>query len=335
MKEDRVLYVGNIPCDASEEEVMEACARVLGRVLSCELVRRYNSEDIVPGSPKRKKLHRGFGFLELENEHTTLAAVRNHKRLPILCRNRRLRIAYPCNHFIPGSSVVHSQEQDEICRHKIDHQSILLMTSSACSEKKKTKKSSISVALPVRRGQDSPILKDQPKEKKTSRAPATITMISCEQNSPISTSDQSIDLQHSGEKQLMTAAIKKRPRSTTSEHASCCLECSLMMPVQDEAGDQKYTCSVRCYDCNSASKRQRIDDGAHDLLHIIHHPKKTRNSPHSSRYLSLQQHQCRHEHTDTEGTEILYCVGLQMLIVLIIWWLNYIAAAPHLLLDLG
>jgi hypothetical protein len=284
MKADRVLYVGNIPCDASEEEVMSACAPVLGRLLSFELVRRYDSEDIVPESPKRKKLHGGFGFLELENEDATLAAVRNHKRLPILCRNRRLRIAYPCNHLISGSSVVHSQEVEEICKHKIDHQSILLMTSS--------KSSSLNVAAIPPSGRDSPILEDQPKEKKTSRAPATIHMTSGEQKSSIRASDQSIDLQHSEKKQLMTAAIKKkRPRSTTSEPASCCLECSLMMPVQYGAGDQKHTSSVRCYDCNSACKRQRIDDGAHDLIHIIDRPKKTRDFPHSSRYLSLQ-HQC-------------------------------------------
>jgi hypothetical protein len=171
--------------------------------------------------------------------------------------------------------------------------------------------SSISVAAIPPRGQASPILlEDQPKEiQKTSRAPAaTIHMTSAEPKSPaISASDQSIDLQHSEKKQLMTAGIKKkRPRSPTSEPASCCLECSLMMPVQYGAGDQKYTSSVRCYDCNSASKRQRIDDGAHDLHIIINHPKKTSDSPHSSRYLSLQQHQCRHEHTDTKGTEILY-----------------------------
>jgi RNA recognition motif-containing protein len=301
MKEDRVLYVGNIPCDASEEEVTAACARVLGRVQSFELVRSFDSEHIVPGSPKRKKLHRGFGFLELENEDATLAAVRNHKRLPILCRNRRLRIAYPCNHLIPGSSVVHSQEQEEICKHKIDHQSILLITSS------KSSSLSVASAIPVS-GQDSPILEDQPKEiQKSSRAPAaTIHMTSGEQKSPIHTSDQSIDLQFSEKKQLMMAAIKKRPRSTTSEPASCCLECSIIMPVQDGAGDQKYTSSVRCYDCNRPSKRQRIDDGAHDLIHIIDRPKKTSESPHSSRYLSLQQHQCRHEHTDIKGTEILY-----------------------------
>jgi hypothetical protein len=275
MKQNRVLYVGNIPWDASEEEVMATCARVLGRVRSFELVRSFDSEDIVPGSPNRK-LHRGFGFLELENEHTTLVAVRNHKRLPILCRNRRLRIAYPCNHLIPGSSVVHSQEVEEICKHKIDHQSILLMTSS--------KSSRVSVAAILPRGQVSPILEDQQKEKKTRRAPATFPMTSGEQKSPISASDQSIDLQHSEKKQILTAAIKKRPRSTTSEPASCCLECSLMMPVRYGPGDQKYTSSVRCYDCNSAAKRQRIDDGAYDLIHIIDRPKKTGDSPHSSRY---------------------------------------------------
>jgi hypothetical protein len=171
-----------------------------------------------------------------------------------------------------------------------------------------SKSSSLSVAAIPPRGQDSPILEDQPKEiQKTSRAPATIPVISAEPKSPaISASDQSIDLQHLEKKQLMTAAIKKkRPRSTTSEPASCCLECSIMMPVQYGPGDLKYTSSVRCYYCNSASKRQRIDDGAHDL-HIIDYPKKTRHSPHSSRYLSLQQHQCRHEHTDIKRTEILY-----------------------------
>jgi hypothetical protein len=165
---------------------------------------------------------------------------------------------------------------EEICKHKIDHQSILLMTSS--------KSSSLSVAAIPPSGRDSPILEDQPKEKRTSTAPATIPVISAEQKSPISASGQSIDLHHSGKKQLMTAAIKKRPRSTTSEPGSCCLECSLMMPVQDGAGDQKYTSSVRCYDCNSASKRQRIDDGARDLIHVIDRPKKTCDSLHSSRY---------------------------------------------------
>jgi hypothetical protein len=179
--------------------------------------------------------------------------------------------------LIPGSSVVHRQEQEEICKHKIDHQSVLLMTSS--------KSSSISLAAIPPRGQDSPILEDQPKEiQKTSRAPAIIPMTSGEQKSSVSASDQSTDLLHSEKKQLMTAGIKKRPRSTTSEPAFCCLECSLMMPVQYGAGDQKYTSSVRCYDCNSALKRQRIDDGVHDLIHIIYHSKKTCESPHSSRY---------------------------------------------------
>jgi RNA recognition motif-containing protein len=263
-----VLYVGNIPWDATEEEVMAELCAVLGRaVLSFKLIRTFDAEDIIPGSPKRR-LHRGFGFMELVDEDAAMAAIRNHKRLLIFCRNRRLRIAYACKqHHSSSSSVVHKEEK---IKQKIDHQHILL--TSSCSEKKK--KSSIAVVA-IRSEQKTPIVQHPPKHLK---------------KNSISELDQ-----HVKEKKK-AAPKKKRPHSaiSTSPSAGSCLECSQYGEekphIHDAIADHllhSYSTSVRCYYCNSASKRQRFvsnGDGA-DLDHIINHPKKS-DSPQYSRYFS-------------------------------------------------
>ena len=82
------VYVGSIPWDADEDEVMEACS-VFGSIVGFKLVRDLNN-------PERK--HRGFGFMEFADEEAALSAIRNHKGL--LCRRRQLRISHPTNNNI-------------------------------------------------------------------------------------------------------------------------------------------------------------------------------------------------------------------------------------------
>jgi hypothetical protein len=159
-------------------------------------------------------------------------------------------------------------------------------------KEKRTKSSSAANAVPSEK--KTPIFKDQPKEKKNSSInSAPSAPISGEQNSCIS---ELLD-RHVKENQKTTPKSKKRPHSAifTTSSAGSCMECSqLLMPVQYGEGNlqihgadhvRHYT-SVRCYYCNSASKRQRFvrnDDGAD--LHIMHDPKKS-DSPQSSRYFS-------------------------------------------------
>ena len=76
-----MVYVGNIPWDASEEEVMQECS-VFGHILSFNLVR-----------DKETGKHRGFGFMEFADEETALSSIRNQKGL--FCRRRPLRIDLP------------------------------------------------------------------------------------------------------------------------------------------------------------------------------------------------------------------------------------------------
>jgi RNA recognition motif-containing protein len=241
-----LLYIGNIPWEATEEEVMAACAAVLqGRVLSFHLVRNFDAKDIIPGSPKRR-LHRGFGFLELQDEETAMEAIRKHKRLPIICRNRRLRIDYPKQQLHSSNRsnvVVHSQQKLGIKR-QIEHQNILL--TSSCSDKM-TKSSSAVNADPSER--KSPrIFQDQPKEKKTKSSSAVLNAVPSEKKTPIfkdhpNVKKNSINSAHTApisgqqnssipelldrhvkEKQKTTHQSKKRPRSaifTTSSAGSC------------------------------------------------------------------------------------------------------------------
>ena len=75
------MYVGNIPWDASEEEVIQECS-VFGRILSFDLVRH-----------KDTGKHRGFGFMEFADEETALSSIRNQKGL--FCRRRPLRVDLP------------------------------------------------------------------------------------------------------------------------------------------------------------------------------------------------------------------------------------------------
>ncbi|KAE8701848.1 Cleavage stimulating factor 64 [Hibiscus syriacus] len=80
---NRILNVGNIPYDATEEQLIEIC-REVGPVVSFRLV-----IDIETGKPK------GYGFCEYKDEETALSARRNLQGYEI--NGRQLRVDFAEN----------------------------------------------------------------------------------------------------------------------------------------------------------------------------------------------------------------------------------------------
>lgn len=76
----RSVLVGNIPCEATAEQVKELFSQV-GPVVSCRLV--FNKET---------GKHKGYGFVEFMNSMTALAAVQNLNGSQI--HGKELRVYY-------------------------------------------------------------------------------------------------------------------------------------------------------------------------------------------------------------------------------------------------
>ena len=174
------VYVGNIPWDAREEEVMELCS-AFGSIVRFKLVRDINDPE---------KTHRGFGFMEFADEEAALSAIRDHKGL--LCRHRQLRIAYPTN------STTNNNKQKMMMMKKIKptppasnrkpnvHKRIIFFTNGngpCCNQKAPLNPGLLSNprdSFTSARPSYPTILEDQPnkiKEKKRSH-PATMTSTS-------------------------------------------------------------------------------------------------------------------------------------------------------------
>jgi cleavage stimulation factor subunit 2 len=79
----RCVFVGNIPYDATEEQLREICGEV-GPVVSFRLV-----TDRETGKPK------GYGFCEYKDEETALSARRNLQSYEI--NGRQLRVDFAEN----------------------------------------------------------------------------------------------------------------------------------------------------------------------------------------------------------------------------------------------
>jgi RNA recognition motif-containing protein len=181
---------------------MANCAAALGRVLSFELKRPHGAALATPHEPRdvaarrkstRNVAHRGFGFLEFEDEEAAVSAIRKHRRFPIVCRNRCLRIAYPANNAMNRKEFMNiGHMNDRIMERKIRD----------CINNNNSNNSSSSNNNKRRR------------KKKNNSSRSFIPAPS--QNS---LEDQAIKAVH--EQQLMNLKIKKRPHwdSTTTTYS--------------------------------------------------------------------------------------------------------------------
>jgi RNA recognition motif-containing protein len=243
-----LLYVGNIPWDATEEEVMANCAAALGRVLSFELKRPHGAALTTPHEPRgvaarrkstRNVAHRGFGFMEFEDEEAAASAIRRHRRFPILCRNRCLRIAYPANNAMNRKEFMNiGHMNDRISERKIRD----CNNNNNSNRRRKKKHSSSRSCIPAPGGNS---LEDQP-----------------------------IKAVHE-QQQLMNLKIKKRPHSDTTTTYSMEADDG-QQPVhhhQEDARHRRHSKKMfvesSTISSSTASRTTEADQFESDLLKII------------------------------------------------------------------
>jgi RNA recognition motif-containing protein len=239
--------VGNIPWDATEEEVMANCAAALGRVLSFELKRPHGAALTTPHEPRsvaarrkssRNVAHRGFGFMEFENEEAAASAIRKHRRFPIVCRNRCLRIAYPANNAMNRKEFMNiGHRNDRIIERKIRD------WNNNNNRRRKKKNSSSRSCIPALSGNS---LEDQP-----------------------------IKAVH--EQQLMNLKMKKRPhsdcRTTTysmeADDGQQPVHHHLQEDVRHHRHPKKMFVESRTISSTTATRTTEADQFESDLLKII------------------------------------------------------------------
>jgi RNA recognition motif-containing protein len=227
---------------------MANCAAALGRVLSFELKRPHGLAVTTPHEPPgvaarrkstRNVAHRGFGFLEFEDEEAAASAIRKHRRFPIVCRNRCLRIAYPANNAVSRKEFMNiGHMNDRIMERKI--RDCYNNNNNNNNRRRKKKNSSIRSCIPAPSGNYL--------------------------------EDQAIKAVH--EQQLMNLKIKKRPHSDTTTTYSMEAD-DRQQPVhhhQEEVRNRRHPKKMFVESTISSSTANRTSEANQfesDLLKII------------------------------------------------------------------